>query len=50
MTYLYKLAAGACLVAVGVNLERGDFGGAALGLCLAAFALVWDAITKERTE
>jgi hypothetical protein len=50
MTYLYKLAAGACLVAVGANLERGDFGGAAIGLGLTAFALAWAHITKGGAE
>ena len=46
MTYLYKIAAGVCLLAVGANLERGDFGMAAFGLCLAAFALFWADVTK----
>jgi hypothetical protein len=41
MTYLYKIAAGICLVTVGVDIERGNFGMAAFGFCLAAFALIW---------
>ena len=46
MTYLYKMAAGFCLIAVGASLERGEFDRAAFGLCLAAFALIWADITE----
>jgi hypothetical protein len=46
MSYLYKIAAGACLINVGVHLERDDFGMAALGLCLAVFAIFWAYVMK----